>query len=42
MENRTKALDVIYDLGDIGREPMIRLFAPSATDLTHRLLELAT
>lgn len=41
MENRTKALDVIYDLGDIGREPMIRLFAPSATDLTHRLLELA-
>ncbi len=41
MENRTKALDAIYDYGDIGREPMIRLFAPSAQDLAHRIQELA-
>lgn len=41
MENRSKSLDVIYDHGDIGREPMIRLFAPTANELVERILKLA-
>ncbi len=31
----------VYDDGDVGKEPMTRLFAPTADELADRLLELA-
>ncbi len=35
-----KTPDIIYDKGDIGKEPMIRLFGKSATDVAAKLIKI--
>lgn len=38
--SRMKA-DVVYDGGDVGKEPMVRLFGRSATEVAKRALRIA-
>ncbi|MHC1601842.1 MAG: bifunctional hydroxymethylpyrimidine kinase/phosphomethylpyrimidine kinase [Methermicoccaceae archaeon] len=34
-------VDVIYDLGDVGKEPMVRLLGSTAVQVAHRALKIA-
>lgn len=38
--NRGRFPDVVYDTGDVGKEPMIRLFADSGIELAKKLLKI--
>ncbi|MEM3404102.1 MAG: bifunctional hydroxymethylpyrimidine kinase/phosphomethylpyrimidine kinase [Nitrososphaeria archaeon] len=33
--------DIIYDLGDVGKEPMVRVFGEDAVDVAHKVVKIA-
>ncbi len=37
-----KPVDIVYDLGDIGKEPMIKIFGRDAIDVAKKIIAIAT
>ncbi|MEM4896275.1 MAG: thiamine-phosphate synthase family protein, partial [Ignisphaera sp.] len=40
-EKHGKPVDIVYDFGDVGKEPMIRIFGKDAIDVAKKIIAIA-